>query len=113
MHVPKRPFVFYSEIRNFTVVPKQPFAYYSEIRNFTVLPKWPFVFFTAKCQILETIPKRLFVFHIKIRNLELHPNYHSFLTTKCGTFKVVSKHSPAFRQQIKKSKVASKLPFVF
>ena len=50
-------------------------------------------FFTAKYQILKTVPKRPFVFHSKIRNFKTAS--HS-LTTKYEIFKVVSKQSLSF-----------------
>ena len=72
--------------------------------KFTVVPKRPFAFFTAKCKILKTVPKRPFVFHSIKRNLDMYSNCHSFFDYK---------QSRSFWQQIKKSKVASKLRFVF
>ena len=60
------------------------FFFYSEIQNSTVLLK------------------RLFVFHSEKRNLELY-----------ALWQVIPKRSFSFFQQINKSKVASKFPFVF
>ena len=66
MLVPKRSFIFfYSKIRNFTVAPKRPFVFYSEIknlelyhsffdyeiRNMKVVSKLPFVVLTTKYKI--------------------------------------------------------------
>ena len=34
MPVPKRPFVFYKEIQNFTVVPKRPFVFLKQNTKF-------------------------------------------------------------------------------
>ena len=92
MGVPKRPFVLL----------KRNTKFYSSIQ--TVIR-----FFAAKCKIVETVLKQLFVFHSEITNLQLFPNCHSiFLNTKYEIFRVLPKGSFVFWQQIKKSKVACK-----
>ena len=52
--VPKRPFVFYSKIGNFTVVPEQPFV---KSKILKTVPKWLFIFLKRNTKILKLYPK--------------------------------------------------------
>ena len=96
MRVPKRPFVFYNEIRNFTVVPKQTFVFYSETRNFTVVPKRPFVFH-SEIRNFTVAPKQTFVF------LQWNIKFYSCTETAICCF---------FLQQNTKFRIVPKQPFI-
>ena len=90
MRVPKRSLVFYSKIRNFTVVPNRQFVFLQQNTQFysctqtticflqqnvkfRIVPERPFVFFPTKHNILKTAPKQPFI--ISQRNWEFWKLY--------------------------------------
>ena len=115
MRVPKRPFVFYSEIRNFTVVLKRSFVFHSEIQNLKLHHSF-FDYEIRNFSKYEVIPKRSLAF----------PSRHT--TSFQRLYDVYTTSATSYRRRIdvettscvywvclqtEKSKVASKLPFVF
>ena len=80
--------------------------FYREIRNFTVALKPQFAFFYSEIQNYTVVLKRSFFRHSEIKNLELF----RLLNTNTKFLKFLKF---AFWQQIKKSKVEYKLPFLF
>ena len=70
MRVPKWPFVFYSEIRNLTVVPKRPFVFLQRNTKFCSSTQTVIRFFIAKYEILKLYPNGLSFFHSQMQNSE-------------------------------------------
>ena len=84
--------------------PKRPFIFYSKLRNFAVASEQPSVFFIGKYENLKTVHKRPFV--LSLRNtkfLKLHLNVRSFFDQKRQNLKLYSNgHSFFWLQKMKK-----------
>lgn len=83
--------------------PKRPFIFYSKLRNFAVASEQPSVFFIGKYENLKTVHKRPFV--LSLRNtkfLKLHLNVRSFFDQKRQNLKLYSNgHSFFWLQKMK------------
>ena len=83
--------------------PKRPFIFYSKLRNFAVASEQPSVFFFFLYENLKTVHKRPFV--LSLRNtkfLKLHLNVRSFFDQKRQNLKLYSNgHSFFWLQKMK------------
>ena len=106
MRVLKPTFVFYSEIRNFTVAPKRPFVFLQrkaklwkldltairfsqQNKKFSDVPKLPFIFWIQNTKFLKLFRNSQVLFDNKLKNLKLHPNCHSFFWRRNTKFEVI------------------------
>ena len=87
--------IFYSEIRNFTVVPKRPFVFSQRSTKFYSCTETAILFLTAKYEILQFYPNGLSFFYSEMKN-----------------FKNCTQTAIRFSQQNKKFSNVPKLPFI-